>query len=53
MQTLQMHNEGLEICFKQVADQHRLGEDFQQSCLDDDFEMGSEEEDVDDVTDFR
>ena len=52
-QTLQMHNEGLDICFKQVPDQPRMGEDFQQSCLDDDFEMGSEEGDNDDVTDFQ
>ena len=55
MQTLQMHNDGLEIYQnpKQAAELCSMGDEksmFQQSCLDDDFEMESDE-DIDDVID--
>ena len=57
MQTLQMHNDGLEIYQKPkpVTDAFSLGDDksvFKEDLLDDDFEMGSDEEE-DAMTDFQ
>ena len=55
-QTLQMHNEGLEIYQKQKqgGDFCSMGDEksmFQQSVIDDDFEMESDDEQIDYGTD--